>query len=172
MRAVPAPRTLSIAIATTNSTSPGASSATSVQDLPDHVDLLLDQVEVRVGHARQRDREPDQRAVTTRLVLREHVQHSARLRRHRLRERFDATVLEMEDAIGDVEDAAVVRHQHDAGRLFSGELLNQVRDVAPRFPIERRRRLVGEDDLGVVDQRARDRHALTLAAAELVDSTR
>ena len=47
------------------------------------------------------------------------------------------------------------------------ELLQQRHDLEARRRIERAGRLVGEDQLRVVDQRARDGDALLLAAGEL-----
>jgi hypothetical protein len=61
-----------------------------------------------------------------------------------------------------------VRGEHDgpAGLVEPGE---QVPEVASRLRVERRGRLVEEQHLGVVDQRAGDREPLGLAAGQVLD---
>ena len=48
------------------------------------------------------------------------------------------------------------------------QLLHQPQDLRLRRHVERGRRLVGDQDLRVVDERHRDHHALAHAARELV----
>ena len=48
------------------------------------------------------------------------------------------------------------------------EALHQVEDLRLRRHVERGRRLVGDQQVGVVDERHRDHHALAHAAGELV----
>ena len=123
-----------------------------------------------MGDARQRKRKAEQRALAAWIVHRKHVEHAAGLLRDSLLERLHVAVLEMQDAICDVENTVVVGDEDDARPLFSGELLNQISDIAARVLVERGRGLVGQDDFRLVDERAGDRHALTLAARELPDS--
>ena len=52
----------------------------------------------------------------------------------------------------------------DAGVV---QLLEQFDDFLGGTAVERAGRLVGEDDMRVVDERARDRHALLLPARQL-----
>ena len=60
----------------------------------------------------------------------------------------------------------VVR-DHDDELIFCN-LLQQIHDLYARFAVERAGRLVGEQDVRVVDDGARDGHALHLAAGHLV----
>ena len=77
-------------------------------------------------------------------------------------------------AVAQVDDArgilfrkfgVVGDHDHEA---VLGHVLEQVHDLHGRVRIERAGRLVGQDDVRVVDQCAGDRHALHLAAGQLV----
>jgi hypothetical protein len=70
----------------------------------------------------------------------------------------------MDDPVGDVEDAVVVRHQHDRRPVLLGEVVEAIDDVASGLLVERRGRLVGEDDARTRGERARDRDALLLSA--------
>ena len=73
------------------------------------------------------------------------------------------------DAVGDLaHDAEVVgdeQHRHAVLRLQPGE---QFEDLRLHGHVERRRRLVGDQQLRLVGQRHGDHHALALAAGELV----
>ena len=60
----------------------------------------------------------------------------------------------------------VVR-DHDDELIFC-DLLQQIHDLHARLAVERAGRFVGEQDVGVVDDGARDGHALHLAAGHLV----
>src|SRR5688500_10572246 len=55
----------------------------------------------------------------------------------------------------------------DDGVAFGGQLVQQRHHLAAALRVERAGRLVGEDDLAAVHERARDGHALLLAAGEL-----
>ena len=66
------------------------------------------------------------------------------------------------------DDAEVVRDHDDRHVELALQVLHQVEDLRLRRHVERGRRLVGDQDLGVVDQRHRDHHALPHAARELV----
>ena len=63
-------------------------------------------------------------------------------------------------------DLCVVGDEDDRAALLA-QLAEQLEDVRAGFRVEVAGRFVGKDDLRIVDQRARDRHALHLAAAEL-----
>ena len=56
---------------------------------------------------------------------------------------------------------------HDDELIFC-DLLQQIHDLHARFTVERAGRLVGEQDVGIVDDCARDGHALHLTAGHLV----
>ena len=66
------------------------------------------------------------------------------------------------------DDAEVVRDHDHGGAEIVLDPLEQGEDLRLRRHVERRRRLVGDDQIGVVDQRHRDHHALAHAARELV----
>ena len=77
------------------------------------------------------------------------------------------TVLDAHDAVGVfLGELRVVRdHDHEA---VAAELLQDLHDLNGGLRVEGARGLVGEDDLGVVDDRAGDGHALHLSARKLV----
>ena len=66
------------------------------------------------------------------------------------------------------DDAEVVRDEDDGGAVLALELADQVEDLRLDGDVERRRRLVGDQDLGLEDERHRDHHALAHPAGELV----
>ena len=66
------------------------------------------------------------------------------------------------------DDAEVVRDHDHGGAEIVLDPLEQGEDLRLRRHVERRRRLVGDDQVGVVDERHRDHHALAHAARELV----
>ena len=63
-------------------------------------------------------------------------------------------------------------HEHDRACAAVVERLQQREDLARRAAVEVPGRLVGEQDLRVVGERARDRHALLFAARELLRPVR
>ena len=73
------------------------------------------------------------------------------------------------DAVGDLaHDAEVVgdeQHRHAEPRLHLGE---QLQDLRLHGDVERRGRLVGDEQVGLVGERHGDHDALALAAGELV----
>src|SRR5262245_37922864 len=103
----------------------------------------------------------------------------------RLRQRLSAASLKKyanARMSGDLHDAAVVQRDRTAayapdqlavvggdehGRAPRVDLAEQVHDLERQIGIEVAGRLVGEDDDGIVHERARDRDALLLAAREL-----
>ena len=60
-----------------------------------------------------------------------------------------------------------MRDDHDRHTLFPAGILQELQDLLARHVVERARRLVAQKELGVLRQRAGDRHALLLAAGEL-----
>ena len=75
-------------------------------------------------------------------------------------------IAHLEDAIGMRGDVRVVRDQHDRV-VFVAQSLEQRQDLLAGPAVERTGGLVGEQDRRTVDQRARDRDALLLAAGQL-----
>src|SRR5579862_1933409 len=78
----------------------------------------------------------------------------------------------MDDAVRDVEDAVVVGHEYYGTAVALGERVQPVHDVAPRLPVERGGRLVGQDDARPSAERARNRDPLLLPARELIRELR
>src|SRR5881394_744371 len=79
----------------------------------------------------------------------------------------DLAVLEPDHALAVTRDVGLVRDEHD--RLSVGvQLVEQREDLDGRLRVKVARRLVGEQDRGPRDERARDRDPLPLAARELV----
>src|SRR5712692_9780984 len=78
----------------------------------------------------------------------------------------DLAVAEPHDPPGKLRDVPLVRDEHDG---LSGvvQLLEDGHDLLGRLRIEVARRLVGQHQLGLVDERPRDRDALLLPAGEL-----
>ena len=66
------------------------------------------------------------------LIVREEPHHVLIVGDDGVGERLQAAVLEVDDAIGDVEDAVVVGHQHDGGAVGARQVLHQV--DRPRGP--------------------------------------
>src|SRR3979409_28485 len=61
-----------------------------------------------------------------------------------------------------------MRDDDDSPALLMGYTRKQPRNLGPARRVERRRRFVGQDDVGFADDGPRNRHALLLAAAELL----
>ena len=59
-----------------------------------------------------------------------------------------------------------MRHHDD--QLVCRDLLQDLHDLHRGLRIQRARRLVGQQDIGIIDQGARDGHALHLSAGKLV----
>ena len=73
------------------------------------------------------------------------------------------------DAIAGLGDHAhVVGDEHDRGAVLLAQALEQRNDLRLDRDVERRRRLVGDDQLGLAGQRQGDDDALAHAAGELV----
>ena len=80
----------------------------------------------------------------------------------------DLAVDHPHDPVGLAADADVVRDDQEGQVVLSVQLPHQGDDLVGVLAVEVAGRLVGPDDRGVVDERTGDRHALALAARELV----
>ena len=89
------------------------------------------------------------------------------LGRRRVQLAREAAVGHEHDAVGDGGRARVVGDHHERAPAGVDGVAQQRQHLAPGAQVERAGRLVGEQDLGLADQRAGDRHALLLAAREL-----
>src|SRR5262245_54351513 len=79
---------------------------------------------------------------------------------------LDAAVAQADDAASPLGDVVLVS-DHDDGLTGLVELAQHLHDLVAGVRVEIAGRLVGEDDVRVVDQRPGDRNALLLAAGEL-----
>ena len=81
----------------------------------------------------------------------------------------DSAGVHDDDVVGDLGDDAEVVGDHDDRRVeLLLELQHQVQDLRLRRHVERGRGLVGDQEVGLVDQRHRDHHALPHPTRELV----
>src|SRR6185295_2512163 len=108
-----------------------------------------------------------------RLVkARDRAQQAPRVRHLGIREELDrvgllddAARVHHVDALGHArDDAKVVRDQDERGAELAGQVLQQIEDLRLNGHVQRGRRLVGEDELGVARERHRDHHALAHTA--------
>jgi hypothetical protein len=83
--------------------------------------------------------------------------------RVRLLELLEAAVLEPEDAVGDVADAVVVGDDDNRAVLRLRDIVEELDNFVAVAGVEVGRRLVGEDELRIVGERAGDGDALALA---------
>ncbi len=79
----------------------------------------------------------------------------------------DPTVRDLDDTVGGLGDAPVVGDEDD-GVAHCRQLPQQRHHLAARLAVERTGRLVCQDDLATIHQRAGDRDPLLLAAGKLV----
>jgi hypothetical protein len=79
----------------------------------------------------------------------------------------DAAAREAHDPVGALGEREVVRHEDERGARVAVELLHHPDDAAPGLLVEVAGRLVGEEDLRPVRERARERDPLLLAAGKL-----
>ena len=80
---------------------------------------------------------------------------------------YDQAVLQTHDTGGVLlRELGVVRDHDD--QAFSCDLTDQVHDLYAGYGVERARRLICQQDFGVIDKRTRDRDALHLTARKLV----
>src|SRR5690606_31869368 len=81
--------------------------------------------------------------------------------------RDDRAVRETDRAPRARGEVWIVRDEHERRAALAVELLEQLDDGLARAGVEVPGRLVGEQDLGLVDERARERDALLLPAGKL-----
>ena len=73
------------------------------------------------------------------------------------------------DPVGEFrDDGEIVGDPENRRAGLAAELLNLEQDLALDRDVERRRRLIGDDQVGLVQQRGRNRHPLAHAARELM----
>src|SRR6476661_63500 len=75
----------------------------------------------------------------------------------------DDAVLDENHAVGKLRDVVLVRDQHD-GVALAVQLVEQGHDLSAGLRIQVAGGLIGQDDGGLIDQSARDGHALALTA--------
>ena len=81
----------------------------------------------------------------------------------------DPSAIHHRDAVDDVpDDAEVVRDEHHRQALLAPDVGEEVEDLGADRDVERRHRLVGDDQVRLDRERAGDGDALALAAAELM----
>src|ERR1039457_1623844 len=80
----------------------------------------------------------------------------------------DEAVADGDDAVGNLSHRPFVGDENDRQAAFAIERPDRPKNLLGRLRVEVARRLVGEQDRRVVDQGAGHRHALLLAAGELV----
>ncbi len=99
---------------------------------------------------------------------------SSRLHHHRRRRAVrlvltlhDAAIFHLDQASGHSRDIRIVRdhnHRHPCPAI---ELAEKIHDFGAALAIQVARRLIGQEQAGLVDECAGNRHTLLLAAAEL-----
>lgn len=70
------------------------------------------------------------------------------------------------DPIGDVQDSAVVGDHQDGPAVLASQLLEHGDSLTAGLLVQRGSRLVGQDQLGLVDQAAGDGDSLLLSAGQ------
>ena len=73
----------------------------------------------------------------------------------------------VDDAVGVLGDRRIVRNHDQRVVVALGHLLDEAENFLARAAVQVARRFVGKDDLRVGNERARNAHALLLAAAHL-----
>src|SRR4029077_12212653 len=79
----------------------------------------------------------------------------------------DAAVIEGDRAAADASNELAIVRGHDDGRAGGVDLAEQVHDLEREIRIQIARRLVGQNELRVGDERARNRNPLLLATRKL-----
>src|SRR5215218_8058543 len=79
----------------------------------------------------------------------------------------DDAVLDVQAPLGPLGDRGVVRHDDQRETAIAPQPLEQVHDLVAGLLVEVAGRLVGEQHVGLLHERAGDRHALLLPAREL-----
>ena len=80
----------------------------------------------------------------------------------------DTAVFHLRDAVGETEDAVVVRHDDDATFGRTGQVADHLHDLGAGVLIEGRGRFVADQERRLVHEGAGDGDALLLAAGERV----
>src|SRR5438067_11778337 len=80
---------------------------------------------------------------------------------------FDATVLDADHAIGEPLEARIMGNDNDGAAARARELAQELHHRQRGLGIERRGRLVADEDRRIAAERARDRDALLLAAGKI-----
>ncbi len=80
--------------------------------------------------------------------------------------RGNQPVLHPHDPVGEVDHALIVGDDDDRRAAGLGFVFEQLDDLAARFRVQRRGRLVGQHDVGLVNQSPGDSDPLTLAAGQ------
>ena len=75
----------------------------------------------------------------------------------------DPAIDHVHQAVGQLDDAMVVGHHQDRRTVLDGHFLEEIDDIVGCILVERRGRLIGENQLWPVREGAGDRHALPLA---------
>lgn len=78
----------------------------------------------------------------------------------------DATVHQPDDPVGPCGHLGIVRDDHERPAGLGPMGGERVQNPAPRGPVEVAGGFIGEEDPGLVDQGASNRHTLALAAGE------
>ena len=88
----------------------------------------------------------------------------AGIRDHSGRERRQAAVFQRHDTVCNVEDAVIVRVKQDRAAVSLGQILQYLDDLAAGLLVQRRSRLIREDDFGIAYQSSCNRDALLLSS--------
>src|SRR6185369_11788981 len=84
-------------------------------------------------------------------------------------ERDDAPVVHDRDAVAEPLSLVHIMRREQRGAALPAKRLDQVPELPPRLRVQARRGLVEEQQLGIVDERARERQALALPTGQLDD---
>ncbi len=79
----------------------------------------------------------------------------------------DRSVLNPHNAISEIQHARIMSDDHDRAPALVRQFLHHLHHVASGVRVERSRRLIRQNDRGIASQRARDSHALLLAATQV-----
>lgn len=81
--------------------------------------------------------------------------------------RLEPAIAQPENVIEPIENHFVMSDANDRSILFDGDPPQQVHHDSGALRVQRRRRLIGENDTRPVGKRARNRDPLPLAAGQL-----
>ena len=83
----------------------------------------------------------------------------------------DQSILHLVNPIAELGDYRIVGHEKQRFASFLHDSLQQLEGAARIFGVEISGRFVGQDHVGIIRQRARDRHALLFAAGKMPAGT-